>query len=397
MNVRAALYTLATAALWYAGGCHGADALLVAALAMALLGILSFVLSRVSLAGIDVTVGASRAEAVVAGEAEFSLAVNNAGLLPLTMCRVALQTRPAGFSAEGLRTAEGVARTSVFVTVAGRHRAQVPVRIDVPHCGLVELRVTDVTVCDPLGLFPAKRHVFLAASVPVVPSGWFPVDVDARLIADPKSIDVPETQQGPSAGPEPPEVLDVRTWQPGDPLGAVHWKLSARTGTMQSRRYASHGTADAVILFDPCAAPLAEQPAGRPPGESDPSSFDSWCEAALNLAEGFENAGLTFVALWPRSPFSDSAVGELVVDSAQSVRTLMRSIVSTVSAPGQPGHGAAFRRASELSGGLPHLCLGRGPLLCCGNVPIAAFDKTGRAFADDPVPVVPRTERADRT
>lgn len=396
MSVRAALYTLAAAALWYAGGRHDADVLLVAALAMALLGVLSFVLSRVSLAGLDVDIEASCIEAVVASEATFSLTVVNACPLPLAMCRVELETPPAGIRARGRQLARGRARTSVFVTVAGRHRAQVPVLVDAPHCGLVELRVSNVTAFDPLGLFPAKSRASRAASVPIVPKGGFPVNVDARLVTCSGRIDVPEAQQGSSAGPEPPEVLDVRAWQPGDPLGTVHWKLSARTGTMQSRRYASRGTADTVVLFDPCTEPLAE-PAEMPLDGYDPSSFDAWCEAALNLAEGLENAGVTFVALWPRPPLSDSPVGELVVNSAQGVRTLVRAIVSTVSAPGRSERAAAIRRAAELSGGSACLCLGDGPLLCCDNVPIAAFDGTGRVFTADSDPVVPQTARTGRT
>lgn len=392
--MRAALYILAAAALYYAGGFYDVGALLVAAVAMALLGAASFALSRASLAGLRVDVRPTGDDAVVGGEATFLLTVENTSPLPLAACRVMLETAsepphsPGGRAAGAHRHAP---RATVFGTAAARHAMQVPVRAEAAHCGTVALSVSSVSAYDPLGLFPAKRPATCSARVPVLPRGGVPVDVDARPVAGSASVDLGALDAS-AAGPEPPDVLDVRPWQPGDPLGSIHWKLSARTGDMQSKRYAAASSVDAAVLFDPFAAD-GSGASGDARDDLDAAAFDAWCEAARNLAEGLVRAGVPFVALWPRAPEDGGRVGEAVVDSPGAAVAFLRAMVASVPRSDRLGRDGALARAAELCGGREPFCLAGGPGLYVGDTLIAAFDDRGASSTAGPVVLAPQPVR----
>ena len=392
--MRAALYILAAVALYYAGGFYDVGALLVAAVAMALLGAASFALSRASLAGLRVDVRPAADDAVVGGETTFLLTVENASPLPLAACRVVLETSsepprsPGGRATDARRHAP---RATVFGTAAALHAMQVPVCAEAAHCGTVALHVSSVSAYDPLGLFPAKCPAACSARVPVLPRGGAPVDVDARPVAGSASVDLGALDAS-AAGPEPPDVLDVRPWQPGDPLGSIHWKLSARTGDMQSKRYEAASSADAAVLFDPFAAD-GSGASGDVRDDLDAAAFDAWCEAARNLAEGLVRAGVPFVALWPCASEDGGRVGEAVVDSPGAAVAFLRAMVASVPRSDRLGRDGALARAAELCGGREPFCLAGGPGLYVGDTLIAAFDDRGAVSAAGPIVLAPQPVR----
>lgn len=90
------------------------------------------------------------------------------------------------------------------------------------HCGLLELRVDKVRVCDYLGLFAWR----------------LPPPAPARLLCHPipAPAEPPRLPDGAGRRPAaqnaarrgPGEDYDLRPYRPGDPMRAVHWKLSSK-------------------------------------------------------------------------------------------------------------------------------------------------------------------------
>lgn len=121
---------------------------------------------------------------------------------------------------ENLLTGETQRRRLALTGVARRRPMEAPVSTG--HCGLLELRSDKVRVCDYLGL----------VSIPLAPPP------PARLLCRPipaqcQPVDIPEGQGiRPSAKSAarrgPGEDYDLREYRPGDPMRAVHWKLSSK-------------------------------------------------------------------------------------------------------------------------------------------------------------------------
>ena len=173
-----------------------------------------------------------------------SLALSLPGML---RCRVSLSPSPGhlprgeagGWTVE-VDTFGGLplARLTMRLTVGNRLTAEHSTRklklggvarrrpetIDAPtaHCGLLELRADKLRVCDYLGLFvlPLKTPAPARIACRPIPAACQPVEVPDAL----RGASNPKSAAHAGSG----EDYDLREYRPGDPMRAVHWKLSSK-------------------------------------------------------------------------------------------------------------------------------------------------------------------------
>ena len=119
-----------------------------------------------------------------------------------------------------------------------------------PHCGQVVCRISRARVCDLLGLF----------SLPVRHGG------SAALLITPEPLELPlppeltgSGQQGvrlrPRPGGGPGEDYDLRDYRAGDPLRAIHWKLSSKRDELVVRETLEPHRAPLALTYDHFGAP----------------------------------------------------------------------------------------------------------------------------------------------
>ena len=98
----------------------------------------------------------------------------------------------------------------------------VTVHIDTAHCGVYECRIFKAYMYDFLGLFrfPVKAPKTVSVTVE-------PIPVCPNPAPDFYSIGARAMKPKPGGGFS--EVHELREYRAGDPLNAVHWKLSAKT------------------------------------------------------------------------------------------------------------------------------------------------------------------------
>ena len=98
-------------------------------------------------------------------------------------------------------------------------------KLPTAHCGNLRIEVGGVYIHDPLGLFRFR----------IIPGQQFDIAVRPEPVA-PESI--PElagkstTQWRPRPGGGFSESHDLRSYRPGDDLRQIHWKLTAKTGSL---------------------------------------------------------------------------------------------------------------------------------------------------------------------
>ena len=117
-----------------------------------------------------------------------------------------------------------------------------------PHVGVCTIGVTHVTISDCFSLFSFRRRVRAPlVSVTVLPN---PQDAEQPEFS-PGEGEHSATQRAQGDRTTP---VDTRTWQDGDDLKRVHWKLSMRRQTLMVHTYETPQRPDALILMD-CGEP----------------------------------------------------------------------------------------------------------------------------------------------
>ena len=109
-----------------------------------------------------------------------------------------------------------------------KHRHSVRTPLPTAHCGAWEISAQKVRICDYLGLFslPVKK-------IPPVVTVVRPQPV---AMAQPPELDRYIARSWrPKFGGGYSENHELRPYRPGDNLNQVHWKLSAKTGTLVLR------------------------------------------------------------------------------------------------------------------------------------------------------------------
>lgn len=199
------------------------------------LPLLSLLLSLPGMLGCRLRLSAAPAVLSRGEKAEWSISIDEPVGLPLARVAVRLTAR-------NLFTGEEERYRLKLTGVARRRPTDIPAQTG--HCGLLELRADKLRVYDYLGLFTAH---------PALPSA-------ARLLCRPVPIEagpvnIPDVQGSRSPVPGavrrgPGEDYDLRDYRPGDPMRAVHWKLSSKWDKLIVREPAEALIPLPLLTFD---------------------------------------------------------------------------------------------------------------------------------------------------
>lgn len=176
-----------------------------------------------------------------------------------------------------------------------------------PHVGVYAVGASRVRLGDCFGLFSvAKRLREPLAGVMVVPG----CAKTAPLTFSPGEGETGAAQRA-QADRTTPE--DVRTWQDGDDLKRVHWKLSMRRQALMVRTYETPQRPDALILLD-CGAPAV-------PDALRSAAIDALCETCAGLLSSLLSEG--HIA---RLPLTGDTPRELSGQESHALPTMLEAL-----------------------------------------------------------------------
>lgn len=152
-------------------------------------------------------------------------------------------------------------------SIPPRQKREISVVIPAAHAGKVCIFAEQVMIYDFLDLFSMKKTIknmsektlkkipekpnrkdrFSMVSVLVLPR-LYPVSLEIpsslRYFGDESGLYYDEE------GSDPSEILEIRSWQPGDRLQKVHWKLTERTGELMVREFSEPIGFAVIFLMD---------------------------------------------------------------------------------------------------------------------------------------------------
>lgn len=200
-------------------------------LALPLLGL---ALSLPAMLGLRVRLEAKAAVVERDHPAGWDLVFANRVPLPLARltCRVRLHNRLTGEGRRFRAAERGVAP-----------RGQMSWLVDTCHCGLVECRADWLWVCDCLGLFALPVRVPAPGTLLIGPVPRHPGTVSL-----PEGVGIPcPVPKGKSASGE---EYELRSYQAGDSMRAIHWKMSAKRDELVTRELLEDKRPLLVLTFD---------------------------------------------------------------------------------------------------------------------------------------------------
>lgn len=139
------------------------------------------------------------------------------------------------------------------------------------HVGVYSSGIRSVTVEDLLGIFSRTIHPENAVFELTVLPQTFETEPLTMAPGDPGSESMARATEDLNA------PSDIRSYQPGDAMKKIHWKLSLRKGELIVRKFDEPVMQDVLILMD-CSRPQAQEHPGQ---EAD--IRDAMLETAASL------------------------------------------------------------------------------------------------------------------
>ena len=265
-----------------AAGVLHSPALAFAALAAAAIAALVVTTRRHVFTAVSFERAVSRHVVSWGGELEITLSVANAKLLPLVWMRVRDEW-PAGLEAEGLELLPllHLGRQELVQTVSVRwyERLRRRYRVRCMQRGLHRLGPVELEAGDPFGIAGVGRRLDAREEFAVLPKV---LDVPGFELLDghpPVEEVVPH-----SLAHDPTALRGIRAYRHGDPLRAINWRATARTGGLHTNEFDPASLAAVRLLLD--VGSLYKSWEGI-----DPEIMELLCVAAASLASAFEAAG----------------------------------------------------------------------------------------------------------
>lgn len=120
--------------------------------------------------------------------------------------------------------------------------------LSMPRRGEYQVGMTKLSVQDVFGLLPMRMDLRLLPYYRQQPLLVLP---RVRALSLPGGGDLAGSAGGTAVSASgQDEFSHLTSWQPGDRFSAVHWKASARTGTLLTRRYEDPAKENCLIFLD---------------------------------------------------------------------------------------------------------------------------------------------------
>ena len=211
----------------------------VAAIAYLIVLLLSFAYVRILKRRLAFSAGGAIGEVERGSTASFSLTVSNRSFLPATRIRVMFFMSDL-FGGEGAVDAH-------YLTLGPRRDKTFDFNVRFDHIGTYQVGIREVTVLDLIGVFSHTRVNDELTEVSVQPRlfdvGSLPLSKDAAVEAKKNFTTVINDGM---------DYSGVREYRWGDPIKAIHWKLSARMveGEYYTRLYETNANPGLAIIAD---------------------------------------------------------------------------------------------------------------------------------------------------
>lgn len=114
-------------------------------------------------------------------------------------------------------------------------------------CGIVKIRCAALTIFDPLKLFKFNAGKNIELSVAVMPECH---EISGFVVYSDRVNDESNIYSEYKPGDDPSQIFDLRSYNPGDKLNRIHWKLSSKKDEFIVKDYSLPIDVPCLIFVD---------------------------------------------------------------------------------------------------------------------------------------------------
>lgn len=135
-----------------------------------------------------------------------------------------------------------------YISLQERCTQQISCGVKCEYCGNVEFKLGRVYLYDPLGLFCFRIPVNQSMKVSVLPKFYELAQVKLSWNGD--VLLEEESYSTVKGGDDPSELYKLREYLPGDRMNRVHWKLTAKEGSLMIKEFGLPLDCSVVLLLE---------------------------------------------------------------------------------------------------------------------------------------------------
>ncbi|WP_261565069.1 DUF58 domain-containing protein [Frankia gtarii] len=177
--------------------------------------------------------------------------------------------QPAGGAGDADTRIPDAAEAEVRSLPPGAHR-MIAIPLPTARRGVLRVGPAELVSSDPFGLFARSQQRGRPAAMHVYPVAQPLAPLPSTRAGRPDGLPVDSVTQGGVT------FHRLREYVPGDDLRHVHWRSSARTGTLLVRQYVDPSEPATTVLLD-------TRRQAYPPGEPGVAAFDAAVDAAASV------------------------------------------------------------------------------------------------------------------
>lgn len=214
---------------FYLAGMYRVEVLNLLVFSEIFLFISLFFITRYFINKIDAKIQVNSVEVKKGNVIKGKVLVTNESWLPITRFCIKIEYLNNKVSKTAVKEIKGY--------VPAKSTAQMEFQMKSQYCGILHLKIKEIKVYDYLSLFNRKRSGESNLEVLVLPSGR-----RIRTELESESYIYHSHDEGKFSEVlmnQPPEILWVDTYKPGDSIRDIHWKLSARNDNLLIKKYSS--------------------------------------------------------------------------------------------------------------------------------------------------------------
>lgn len=224
-------------------------ALLVVLGVLIVAGALAEATARVAHERLQVRVALSATHVVAGEELDCTVEVDNAKPVPLTWCDLRIPL-PEGVELANVGPGRARGRLAASFGLRGNERVRLRFRLLAAQRGAYAIGAARVRTGDWLGFFSEERD---AGTLEVLVAYPRPVSALMRDVPALRPIAERPTRRG--LQPDPARFAGIREHRAGDPRKDIHWKVTARTGRLQTKIFEPATSGDVVFLVNAASHP----------------------------------------------------------------------------------------------------------------------------------------------
>lgn len=209
------------------------------------------------------------------------------------------------------------------------------IAVNTDHCGRIETSCTSAYILGPLGICSLPYRIALDLSCDVLPSAE---EKELVLGRTPQAVLSGANFDLARRGHDRSETFALRTYEEGDPLSSVHWKLSSKLDALTIREASRPSDYNVVLACD----------LGRSCSSGETVServLDDLLSITLSLSHGLLEKGISHDVVF----YENDRLNSFHVNSIEASLVALRSAVATPAPNNQGNVARALEQQSDLS------------------------------------------------